>query len=231
LREKLDPERLRLGGADVHAQHFATAVRVDPDSDDHRDGDDAMVAADLHVGRVEPDIGPVALERPIEEGLDPFVDLLAQPRHLALGHARAAHRPDQVVDRARRHALDIGFLDDGGQRLLRHPPRLEEAREVRALAQLGDAQFDHSGPRLPIPVAIAVALDEPVGRALAMPRPGPGAHLQLHQPFGGKADHLAQDIRVRGLLHEGAKVHHLVGHWGFLGCVESRNPTLPENRQ
>ncbi len=26
-------------------------------------------------------------------------------------------------------------------------------------------------------------------------------------------------------------VHHLVGHWGFLGCAASRNPTRPENRQ
>jgi hypothetical protein len=40
-----------------------------------------------------------------------------------------------------------------------------------------------------------------------------GAHLQLHQPLGRKADHLAQDIRVWGLLHECAKVRHLVGHW------------------
>ena len=28
-----------------------------------------------------------------------------------------------------------------------------------------------------------------------------------------------------------AMVHHLLGYWGFLGCVESSNPTLPENRQ
>jgi len=57
------------------------------------------------------------------------------------------------------------------------------------------------------------------------------AHLKLHQPLGGEADHLAQDIRIRGLLHKRAKVHHLVGHWGFLGCVEKSNPILPENRQ
>jgi hypothetical protein len=30
--------------------------------------------------------------------------------------------------------LDVGFLDDGGQRLLAHPPRLQEAGEVAALA-------------------------------------------------------------------------------------------------
>ena len=64
-----------------------------------------------------------------------------------------------------------------------------------------------------------------------MGRPGLGPYLQLHQLFGGEADHVAQDIRVGGLLHERAKVHHLIGHWGFLGCVDVRNPTLPENRQ
>ncbi len=41
-----------------------------------------------------------------------------------------------------------------------------------------------------------------------------GANLEFHQPFGRKADHLAQNIRVGGLLHKRAKVHHLVGHWG-----------------
>ena len=38
-----------------------------------------------------------------------------------------------------------------------------------------------------------------------MPRPSPGPHLQLHQPLGGEADHLAQNIRVRGLLHKRAR--------------------------
>ena len=119
--------------------------------------------AHLHVGRVDPDVGPVALDRPVEEGLHPLVDLLAQPADLALGDAAHAHGLDQVVDRAGRDALDVGLLDDRGQRLLGHPARLEEAREVAALAQLGDAQLDRAGPGLPVPVAIAVALGQPVG--------------------------------------------------------------------
>ena len=78
-----------------------------------------------------------------------------------------------------------------------------------------------AGPRLPVPVAIAVALGEPVGRALAKAGAGLGADLHLHQPLGGEGDHVAQDVGVGGLLHERAKVHHLVGHRGFLGCVEN----------
>ena len=110
-----------------------------------------MVTAHLHVGRVQPDIRPVALQWSVEERFDPVVDLLAQPADLALRNARSAHGLDEVVDRAGRDALDIGFLDHRAQRLLGHPPRLEEARKVRALAQLGDAKLDRSRARLPVP--------------------------------------------------------------------------------
>src|SRR4029077_10667667 len=88
---------------------LAPTVRIDPDGDDHRHRDDAVVARHLHIGRVEPDIGPVAFERPVEEGFDLVVDLRAQPADLALRHARCAHRLDEIVDRAGRDALDIGF--------------------------------------------------------------------------------------------------------------------------
>jgi len=51
------PERLRLGGSNVHAENFALAVAVDADRDDHRDGDDAAILAHLHIGGVDPQIG------------------------------------------------------------------------------------------------------------------------------------------------------------------------------
>ena len=68
LAQELGPEGLGLRGADVHAQHLAPAVGVDADRDDHRHRDDAVVAAHLHVGGVEPEVGPVALDRAVEEG-------------------------------------------------------------------------------------------------------------------------------------------------------------------
>ncbi|MDF2974575.1 MAG: hypothetical protein K0R61_5025, partial [Microvirga sp.] len=46
-----------------------------------------------------------------------------------------AERLDEVVDRARRDALDVGLLHDGGERLLGRAPWLQEAREVRTLPQ------------------------------------------------------------------------------------------------
>ena len=188
-------------------------------------------SADLQVGGVDPQIGPVALDRPVEEGLHLAVDLLAQPRHLALGDAAHPHRLDQVVDRAGRDALDVGLLDHRGQRLLGHPPRLQEAGEVAALPQLRDAQLDRAGARLPVALAIAVALGQPLGALLAVAGAGQAAHLQLHQPLGGKADHLPQKIGVGGLLHQRPQVHHLVGHRWFLGQVGVCNPTLPKNRR
>ena len=92
LAQERGPERLGLGGADVHAENFAPAVAVDADRDDHRDRDDAAVLAHLHVGGVDPQIGPVALDRAVEEGLHLVVDLLAQPADLALGDAAHPHR-------------------------------------------------------------------------------------------------------------------------------------------
>lgn len=218
---------LGLGGADVHAEHLATAVSVDANRDDHGDGDDPAGLADLDVGGVDPDVRPVALDRPIEEGLHAAVDVLAQPADLALGDAGHPHRLDQLVDRAGRDALDVGFLDHRGQRLLRHPARLQAAREVAPLAQPWDAQLDRPRPRLPVAIAVAVALRQPARVLLAVRRAGQPADLQLHQPLGGKADHVTQKIAVGGLLHERAQGHHLVGHRWSLGCrFGVSNPTL-----
>jgi len=69
---------------------------------------------------------PISFDRPIEAGLHPLVDVLAQPRGpsaalragLALGDATHTHDPDQLVNRAGRDILDVGILDDGGQGLL-----------------------------------------------------------------------------------------------------------------
>ena len=57
----------------------ARLVSVTPsgDRDDDSDRDNATGGTDLHVGRIEPEIGPVALQRPTEEGGDLVVDLAA----------------------------------------------------------------------------------------------------------------------------------------------------------
>jgi len=70
-------------------------------------------------------------------------------------------------------------------------PGLQEAGEVAATAQLGDAQLDRPGPGLPVAITIAVALHQAVGVLLAVRRACQRADLQLHQPLGGEGDHLA----------------------------------------
>src|SRR5438876_2623286 len=57
-------------------------------------------------------------------------------------------------------------------------------RKVAAFAQLGDAQLHRAGARLPRPVAVAVALGDPLRTALAMGRAGQPLDLQLHQALG-----------------------------------------------
>jgi hypothetical protein len=54
------------------------------------------------------------------------------------------------------------------------------------------------------------------GLFLAIGCSGQLPDLELHPPLRRKADHLAQQISVGGLLHERAKLHHLFGHRCFL---------------
>ena len=126
--------------------------------------------------------------------------------------------------------MDVGLLDDRGQRLLGHPARLQKAGEVAALAQLRDAQLDRSGAGLPVALAVAVALGEPLGRSARRGRSGQGFDLQLHQPLRGEADHLAQEVSVGGLLQQLSQVHRVVGHRRVLGSRWSSQPNLPKIR-
>ena len=136
---------------------LAAALVVDGHSHGHRDRDDASGLAHLHVGGVEPQIGPVALQRSIEEAA------LSRSR-------RTAWRPGWRRPTCPWPAPESGStcLLDRSQRLLGHPPRLQEAREVAPLPQLRDLQLDRAGPGLPGPVAVAVAVGDTIRRALAV---------------------------------------------------------------
>lgn len=60
LRRNAVQKGLGLGGADIYAQHLAPAA-VDADGDDHRDRDEPAGLTHLYIGRVDPEIGQVAL--------------------------------------------------------------------------------------------------------------------------------------------------------------------------
>ncbi len=226
--QKVRPEGLRLRWADFHAQDLTSAVGVRADGYDDRHRDDATVLAHLDVGRVDPEVRPVAFDRPVEEGLHPHIDVLAQPRDLALGDAAHSHRLDQIIHRARGDSLDVSLLDHRRQRLLRQPPRLQEEREVAPLAQLGDTQLHGAGPGLPVAIPVAVALGQPLGALLAVGRARALADLQLHQPLGAITNRLTQQIGVGALLHQRLQVHHVVGHLRSSSRVASANPSLPK---
>ena len=108
--QELHPEWLGLTVADRHAKHLAPAVGVDADSHDDRDGHDVMVPSSFDVGGIQPDIRPIALDRPGQEGADALVDLGAEPGDLAFADALDPHGLHQVIHRARRDTLDVGFL-------------------------------------------------------------------------------------------------------------------------
>src|SRR5215467_13197102 len=73
--QKARPERLRLRGADAKTDDLAPAFGGDGDSDYCSDRDDAAAVAHLKVGGVEPQIRPFAIERAVEKGSDPLIDV------------------------------------------------------------------------------------------------------------------------------------------------------------
>lgn len=164
--------RLGLQRAGGDAEDRALAVLIHSDGDCRRAADDPPAIADLDIGGVEPEVGPCAFERAGEEGVHPLVDLGAEPADLALGHPAGAHGFDEVVDGARGNPADAGLLHHGRERLLGRSPRLQEARQAAALAQLRDLQRDPPGPGVPVPLPISIALNLAQRRARALRRAG-----------------------------------------------------------
>src|SRR5207248_2389354 len=73
--EKPRPEGLGLRGADVQSNDLPLALGVDCDSNYCRHSDNAAALPLLQVGRVQPEIGPIAGERTVEERMHPLVDV------------------------------------------------------------------------------------------------------------------------------------------------------------
>lgn len=105
--------------------------------------------AHFQIGGVEPGIGPIAFERTPQKRMHALVDLLAQLRDLRFRDAGHAHGLDQFLDAARRDAVDPGFLDDGGERLLHQPARLKNEAGIirRPGAEFRDLQIERADAR------------------------------------------------------------------------------------
>src|SRR5690606_23271203 len=195
------PGRAVFRRADVHPEDLAVTVGVDASGDEHAGGGDAAAFADPHRPRIAPHEGVRrAVQRPGSPCLDDLVKVGADPADLAPADAVDAHRPRHVIDAAGRYALDVALRYDGAQRLFRPPAGVEEAREVAARPQLGDAQLHRARAGVPVAVAVAVALRGPLVRgAFAVRGADLGGDLRLHQRLGQHTHALAQEVDVAAL--------------------------------
>lgn len=131
--------------------------------------------------------------------------------------------------------MNIGLLEHGCQRLLDRAPRLKKRGEAGAGAQARDTQLNAARTGLPVPIAVAVALRQPLAAFLAILGAGLGTDLQFHQPLGGKRrphgrPSRASQVGITALLDERAEVHHRFGHRVYPSVqVGVSNPTLPRN--
>jgi hypothetical protein len=210
--QKARPERLGFRGADVQPDDFAPAVGVGGHRDYCRDRDDATAIALLQVGGIEPQIRPLATERPVEEGMHPLVDVFAQLGNLRFADAGQPHRLHQIIDPAGRHAADPGFLDDRDQRLLRALAGLQKRREVSALPQFGEAQLQSAEAGIEGAVAVAVAPSRALAAALVAPGPDQPLDIALHQQLQHRLGHGSQKISLAGLLQQRSQHQSLFGH-------------------
>ncbi len=228
--QQVGPERLGFTRADGHAQHFPYPVGVHRHGDYHGHRDDPARLPDLHIGGVDPQVRPVALDRPVQELLHRLVDLGTQPRDLRAADAAHAQRLDQLVDRAGRHALHVGLLDHGGQGLLGRSPRLQKRREVAAGSELGDLQVDAACAGVPQPIAVAVAAVGPLRALDVVAGAAQGLDIQVHQPLGDILDHLPQHVHVRPLLGQFGQCHRCLGHRGAPRRLSLHKLNLTEAR-
>src|SRR5215212_7135125 len=158
--------------------------------------DHAAAVAHLLDLRVQEHVGVAALQRPGPERVDVLIERAADAADLTLAHPQP-EALDQLVDPPGRDAADISLLDDGQQRLLGPPARLQDAREIAALADLRDLQLDLTGPSVPAPRPVAVAMRRPVLRpALTALGPDQLGHLDLHHLRGDRPDRLADHVGV-----------------------------------
>ncbi|EYD75948.1 hypothetical protein Rumeso_02493 [Rubellimicrobium mesophilum DSM 19309] len=206
------PEGLRFGRTDVQAHDLAPAVPVGGHGDYGRHTDDAATLADLEVGGIEPEIGPFAFERALEEGAHPLVDLFAQLRDLALADPAQAHGLHQVVDLARGDPGDPRLLDHRDQRLLGGLPRLQKGREVAPRPELGDAQVERPETGVERAVAIAVAPSRTLATALVSSCSDQSLHVGLHEDLENRLGEGAEKVAIIGLLQRLHQRHPVVGH-------------------
>lgn len=98
-------------------------------------------------------------------------------------------------------------------------------RSINRLPSLSRADGLFSS--LPVPDGRNAALRHARTALLAIVSAGLCANFQLHQPFGCRADHLAQKVGIGALLYKRTEVHHWLGHRGH-PSVQVGSATRPD---
>jgi hypothetical protein len=188
------PERAVLTVADLKAQHLPVPVGGDASGHDDGLGDHPVADPRLAVGGVQEHIRePLGGQAAILERGHFSVEVSADPADLALGDpAVGAQGLDQVVDLAGGGAVQIRLHDHREQRLVHPAAPLQQRREERPAAQLGDPQFQVPGgagqhPR-PVTVAVGSAGTGPLVWQRADHRAELGLDQGLVDRFGGLPD-------------------------------------------
>jgi hypothetical protein len=130
-----------LAVTDGEAEDLAAPVTADSGGHDHGLGDDPAVDSGLAVGGVHEDVGEgLAGQRPVPEGRDLGVQISADAADLRLGDAAVRPQsPDEVVNLAGAHPVQIGLHHHREQGLVNPPAALQQRGEERPGPQLGDA--------------------------------------------------------------------------------------------
>src|SRR5215472_15144973 len=117
-----------------------------------RNRNNAATVADLEISSVEPEIRPLAFDRPIEEGIDPFINVFAQVGDLAL---RMLDRPIACTKSSTRRVETLPIQASGMTGLAPSPRSC--AAQCSAGSTSVRAHLRGSGLRHRLPAKAAIA--------------------------------------------------------------------------
>lgn len=193
--EELGPGGLALAVEAGAAEELLVPGGRHADRRDERDARVAPAGPALHVGRVEPHVGVLALDRPGPERLGLLVQPGAQRRHLGAGQRRDAELLGDEPDLAGAHASDVHLAHERDHGHLDARVALEYALgEVGPLAQLGDPQLEVAEGGRQGPLAVAVPAVDALGRPGAAGRAAGLLRLGVHQGVDHGLDHLPAEL-------------------------------------
>ena len=181
--EERGPKHGVLAVAHVLAEDLTAPLGGHARGDHDRTGDGLMVHPRFDVGRVQEHVRERRVpERTLPHRCDLTVDVRTDPRHRQLRHPRLATQGlDKVIVLPGRRAGDVGGHDHPPQGPVDRAARLEELREERTLAKLGDLRLDIARRGRHRRRARAVARPAPLLRAFPTARTQPSGHLGLDQ--------------------------------------------------